>query len=44
MPRELSNSYNERDFNPPAATVDVLLTTPDPELFEQFAPIKKWHY
>ena len=41
MPRELSNSYNERDFNPPAATVDILLTTPDPELFKQFAPIKK---
>ena len=41
MPRELSNSYNERDFNPPALTVDVLVTTPDPELFEQFAPIKK---
>ena len=41
MPRELSNSYNERDFNPPAPIVDVLLTTPDPELFEQFVPIKK---
>jgi len=44
MQRELSNLYNERDFNPPAPAVDVLITTPDPELFEQFAPIKKWLY
>jgi predicted aspartyl protease len=41
MPRELSNSYNERDFDPPAPTVDILLTTPDPELLKQSNPIKK---
>ena len=41
MAKKLSNSYNERDFNPPAPTIDILLDTPSPDLSEQFTPIKK---
>ena len=41
MPRELINSYNDSDFSPPAPTIDVFITTPDPELLGEFAPIKK---